>query len=111
LVGGVVGAATTDQNILIGDSTVYDGNDAAIVALQKFWSQVTPGNFSSIAAALDAGVTVGGTSVRLNRNVAHTIIADRAADRVFATLGQQLLWLDTTVPASQQDMIVGRKTS
>jgi uncharacterized repeat protein (TIGR01451 family) len=111
LVGGVVGAATTDQNILIGDSTVYDGNDAAIVALQKFWSQVTPGNFSSIAAALDAGVTVGGTSVRLNRNVAHTIIADRAADRVFATLGQQLLWLDTTVPASQQDMIVGRKTT
>jgi hypothetical protein len=63
MIGGTGGQATLDsgsgQDIVIAGSTTYDNNQAALQAIEKYWS-TNGGTFAQRVAGLTAGVEPGG---------------------------------------------------
>jgi Ca2+-binding RTX toxin-like protein len=97
LIGGqgrdtlIANAGTPGFDILIGDATDFDSpTDANLAALNAFfstWRNTTAANYSSQVNLLrNTGVTVGGTTYRLNRSTVHD---DSSVDTMTgATLSQ-----------------------
>jgi Ca2+-binding RTX toxin-like protein len=98
-------AGGTGDDILIGDDTVYaPDTDAGRAALQDFlraWA--SDAGYDARVAPLAAGVGTQGA-----RLAADTITPDAARDTLTSDAGRDLLFavLD---PASQQDLVKGRK--
>lgn len=99
LYGGLNGATTntSDGNLIIGDSTVYDANEAALWTISQAWN--APLDYASrIAELRNAGSNPLG--VALNSS---TIVNDKAVDQLFAAAGSDWFW-----NVSGQDKISGR---
>ena len=96
LYGGLIGATTssTDGNILIGDSTSYDSNEAALWAISQQWN--APLDYATRIADLRAG------SSSLNST---SVVNDKAVDQLFAAAGSDWFW-----NVSGQDTITGLKS-
>jgi hypothetical protein len=97
LYGGLVGKTTnsSDGNIIIGDSTVHDTNEAALWAISQAWS--APLDYGTrITDLRNSGSHVVGSS---------SITNDKAVDQLFAADGSDWLW-----NLSGQDKISGRRS-
>jgi PKD domain len=92
LIGGTGGQATLDggsgQDIIIAGSTIYDNNQAALQAIESYWSTST-GTFAARVAALSSASGIAG-GYRLNTSTVtehegsgDTIVLVSANDWVF----------------------------
>jgi hypothetical protein len=98
LYSGLVNASSSSNggSILIGDSTIYDANEAALWTILQEWS--APLDYSTrIANLRDPGRNIFG--VALNSS---TIVNDKAVDQLLAAAGSDWFW-----NVSGQDKITG----
>jgi Ca2+-binding RTX toxin-like protein len=85
----IIGGAGVDtirggggNNLLIGDSTSYDNQIAALDALMTYWDAAT--SFDSGVTALKRGVTIGALFLELNKN---TVQDDSVIDHLYGGAG------------------------
>jgi Ca2+-binding RTX toxin-like protein len=85
--GGLMSGGTNanDGNIIIGDATRFDTNEAALWAISQQWNSAD--NYAARISKLLAGNNSLG--VALNSS---TIINDGAVDQLFAALGDDWFW-------------------
>jgi hypothetical protein len=99
--GGLNGATTntSDGNILIGDATAYDTNEAALWAISQEWN--APLDYTTRITELR-----NGASNSLDAALSSSTIAnDKAIDQLFAAAGSDWFW-----NVSGQDKVTGRGT-
>ena len=93
IIGGSGGGATLDggsgQDIVIADSTSYDNNQAALQAIESYWS-TNAGNFAARVAALSStsGIT-GGYQLNTSTVTHHSGSGDTI---VLASANDWLFW-------------------
>jgi hypothetical protein len=101
LFGALNGAATnsTDGNIQIGDSTIYDANEGALWTISQEWN--APLDYATRIADLRSSLS-NSLSVSLSSS---TIANDKAVDQLFAADGNDWFW-----NLSGQDKVNNRRT-
>ncbi len=98
---GLSSSASNDTggNLLIGDSTNYDANEALLLDIAQAWSG--PGTIDQIIANLRSGNTAKHTVLSSS-----SIINDMAVDQIFAAQGADWVW-----NVSGQDKVTGRTSA
>jgi hypothetical protein len=74
------------QDLVIAGSTIYDKNQAALLAIEAYWAANVGTSFSSTVAALTAGITGGyklNTSTVSHHGTGDTIALGSTTDWVF----------------------------
>jgi len=99
-------ATTGDENLLIGDKTIYDVNDAALAALLTEWSNTAKTSAARIAT-LRAGVAYLGGTAKLVANT--TIVNDNAVDQLFGTNSFTWFWNISPTTSVTKDVITGKR--
>jgi Ca2+-binding RTX toxin-like protein len=88
-------ATLDDQNLLIGDSTLYDANDAALAAIVRQWG-IRSKTSDARMAALRTGVAYGGpapgTAKLVGFGAEATIVDDGTVDTLFGTADLTWFW-------------------
>jgi len=85
-------ATTGDENLLIGDSTIYDANNAALVAILGEWANASKTSAARMTT-LRSGVAYGGSTPGTAKLVAGTTINnDAAVDQLFGTAAFTWFW-------------------
>lgn len=98
-------ATTGDENLLIGDATIYDANDAALMALLAEWSD-TSKQVDLRISTLRAGVAFGGPTPGTAKLVSANIINDAAQDQLYGTAAMTWFW-----NVYGNDVLSGKRTA